>query len=261
MGTAVAKSESTAVKHRYTLDELVIQINGHMYDANNAIARANRLRLKVGMKLLELRERVEAGEAGEISWWDWFEQRRVDGPFLLRSRKDAERLMRIARAEDPESALEEDNAKARERMRKQRDGANKADVRSKTEPDADEPVEEPDTDEEMDERIARAQARQKNRKFEAQHGPMFPSKADEGSWQRLAKVMALLNSDQEGERQSAANAANKILEPMGWRLVKAVARVYVRSAPVKPTVTRVYVETLPDEGAGDIPACLDRRRH
>jgi hypothetical protein len=36
MGTAVANTEPTAVQHRYTLDELVVQINGHIYDANAA---------------------------------------------------------------------------------------------------------------------------------------------------------------------------------------------------------------------------------
>ena len=46
-------------------------------------------------------------------------------------------------------------------------------------------------------------------------------KEDPSSWQRLAKVLVMLNSDHDGERQAAAEAANKILQPMGWQLVRS----------------------------------------
>jgi hypothetical protein len=48
----------------------------------------------------------------------------------------------------------------------------------------------------------------------------FMAVVDPSSWQRLAKVIVRLGSEHEGERQSAADLANKILEPMGWQLVK-----------------------------------------
>jgi hypothetical protein len=123
MSTAVAKKEPTAVQHRYTAKELAEQIRGHMYDALTHQAKYNNHRLQAGQKLLQLRERIKSGEEGNgIEWWSWCETN------IERSRKDCERLIRFAKAEDPEAALEEDNAKARERMRKLRDGAN---VRSK----------------------------------------------------------------------------------------------------------------------------------
>jgi hypothetical protein len=130
MSTAVAKRAATAVTHQTSISELVVQINMRIYDANGAQIRCNKLRLKAGQLLLQLRKRIEAGEEGDVGWWEWFGNLGNNGhpSILLRGRKDAERLMRIASAEDPEQALEDDNAKARERMRKLRDGAN---VRSK----------------------------------------------------------------------------------------------------------------------------------
>jgi hypothetical protein len=121
MSTAVAKRATTAVKF-VPIADVVVQI---LYDAKTLQGRANKHRVQAGQKLLELRQRIEAGEEGDVAWWDWFETQDI-----VRSRKDAEKLMRIASAEDPEAALEDDNAKARERMRKLRDGAN---VRSKPE--------------------------------------------------------------------------------------------------------------------------------
>jgi hypothetical protein len=47
---------------------------------------------------------------------------------------------------------------------------------------------------------------------------------DTSPWQRLAKVLVMLGSHQGGERQSAADAANKILQPMGWQLVPTAKR-------------------------------------
>jgi hypothetical protein len=44
--------------------------------------------------------------------------------------------------------------------------------------------------------------------------------SDQSLWQRLAKIIVRLGSEHEGERQAAADAANKILLPIGWRLVE-----------------------------------------
>lgn len=78
-------------------------------------------RLKVGEMLIALRKRVEAGEAGDITWWDWYARK------INRSRKDGEKCMRMAQAEDPDEAVEDEREEARQRMQKRR-GAN---VRSK----------------------------------------------------------------------------------------------------------------------------------
>lgn len=91
-----------------SLESLVTEIRGHMYDAQGAKTKFDKHRLAAGQKLLDLRRRVEAGEAGEgINWWEWY------GTQFTRSRKDAEKLIRMASADDPEEAFEEDRAKRR----------------------------------------------------------------------------------------------------------------------------------------------------
>lgn len=69
--------------------------------------RGHHYRLDAGRMLLECRHKVEA--AGD-DWWQW-----QKGKFD-RSRRDIEKLMQLASAEDPEAAAEEERADARERM-------------------------------------------------------------------------------------------------------------------------------------------------
>jgi hypothetical protein len=137
MGTAVAKRTATAVKHQKSISEMVVQINAAIYDANAAEARCTKLRLKAGQLLLQLRARIESGEEGDVAWWDWFENLGNNGhPALIRSRKDAERLMRIASAEDPEQALLDEREKTRIAVAKHREQkAAELTVSSKPEPD------------------------------------------------------------------------------------------------------------------------------
>lgn len=66
-------------------------------------------RLEAGRMLLELRARVEA-EGGD--WWKW-----RNGKFD-RSRKDMEKLMRMASADDPEGAAEKEKSDRRESMKR-----------------------------------------------------------------------------------------------------------------------------------------------
>src|SRR5262249_50310562 len=83
-------------------------------------------RLAAGLRLLELRERVEAGEAGDASWWEYYDKHLS----TYRSREDAEKLLAIASAEDAGAAAEEERRKACEsmaEMRKRR-AANNGDV-------------------------------------------------------------------------------------------------------------------------------------
>lgn len=101
-----------------TIDGLVKEIRLHLYDAKGAKAKLEKHRLVAGQKLLELRSRIEAGEAGEgVSWWEWFETADIG-----RGRKDAEKLMRLAKADDPEAAYEEDKKRVREAVKQGRDG-------------------------------------------------------------------------------------------------------------------------------------------
>jgi hypothetical protein len=96
-----------------------------MRDVTRAQSNLNKKRLVAGLRLRELRARIEAGEVGDVSWWAFYDQHLAQ----VRSRTDAEKLMRMAGADDPEAALEVERTEAKERMRKHRavaakDGAN-----------------------------------------------------------------------------------------------------------------------------------------
>jgi hypothetical protein len=86
-------------------------------------------RLEIGLMLVELRERIEAGEAGDRDWWAWCRNHLAD-----RSRKDIERLLAIASSDDPAAALEAQRAKSRtgmarlRKVRAEEHGANIVDV-------------------------------------------------------------------------------------------------------------------------------------
>lgn len=64
-------------------------------------------RLDLALELKDLRDRVEAGEAGDQvdNWWDWYNAN------IKRSQGDAEKLLAIAEAEDPSAAYEAAKAK------------------------------------------------------------------------------------------------------------------------------------------------------
>ena len=120
MGSSIAKRTATAVVEK-PIAEVVVEIRRQLLDADRAEVSRNQHRLAAAQLLLRLRQRIEAGEEGAVDWWEWCAVN------IERSRKDCERLLRFASAEDPEAALEADNAKARDRMREVR-----ANVRSIT---------------------------------------------------------------------------------------------------------------------------------
>ena len=66
-----------------TLATAVTAIRRHMYEATSHQVSMNRHRLAAGQQLLALRKRIEAGECGDVGWWQWYAAN-VD-----RSRKDA----------------------------------------------------------------------------------------------------------------------------------------------------------------------------
>jgi hypothetical protein len=123
-------------------------------------------RIECGKLLLELKARIEAGEAGDVRWWDWYGQR------FARSRGDAEKVMALAAADDPQATYEQAkaanrkaNVEYRERRRSQEQtavpltvsGKNNA-IKSKTTPTLKvvEPEEEPKEPEIRDALIERA---------------------------------------------------------------------------------------------------------
>jgi hypothetical protein len=109
--TSVTGTSHAVVPHR-TLDQLVLDIHKKFRRTIEAHEKFKAARIECGRDLLELRRRIEAGEAGKIiSWWEWYESK------FTRDRRDAERVMAIAAAEDPVAAHEAEKAATRERMR------------------------------------------------------------------------------------------------------------------------------------------------
>jgi hypothetical protein len=101
-----------------TLEAAIRAIHIEFEKALQADHAGGRARLATGKMLVALRKRIEAGEAGEgVNWWRWYASK------FVRSRKDAEKVMRIAQKEDPELAAEKERAEARERMARSREAA------------------------------------------------------------------------------------------------------------------------------------------
>jgi hypothetical protein len=88
-----------------SLDEAVLRIHRKWERVVDAEQKAQSTRIECGVALLALRARIEAGQAGKITWWEWYEQK------FTRSRADAEKVMAIASEANPQAAYEA--AKAR----------------------------------------------------------------------------------------------------------------------------------------------------
>jgi hypothetical protein len=115
-----ALNKVVAAHQTAPLDDVVRAINIKLQLAVTADNTATHHRLDAGRMLVELRRRVEA-ECGD--WWQW-----QQGKFA-RSRKDIEKLMRIANADEPEVAAERERIQTRKRVRAYR--AAERTVRSK----------------------------------------------------------------------------------------------------------------------------------
>jgi hypothetical protein len=88
---------------RIPIDNLVHQIKHEWAEGARLARRLHDKRLQVGCWLLELQQRIEAGEEGEYAggWWQWYADNFPD-----RSERDARKLMEDAAASDPASAIE-----------------------------------------------------------------------------------------------------------------------------------------------------------
>lgn len=93
--------------HRKTVNDLLLLATKRMTEAKSSCVRA-------GETLLELRERIEAGEAGDVGWWDYYEKH------FAFTRRHAERLMALASQENPQQAHEQAKAKHAADMRERR---------------------------------------------------------------------------------------------------------------------------------------------
>jgi hypothetical protein len=224
------------------IDLLVAEIRKLLKDESVLRDRFDSKRLEAGRRLLALRARIEAGEAGAISWWSFFDKHLLS----LRSRSDAEKIMAVASAEDPEGAAEEaarrnrehqarhrakkaayvsGNASAAEQTSAKRDKA-KPGLKTRLTRIRDElrQVQLPSA---FDGTIEAMQAQEVAFEIHTLAAeivrkvgiPFRPRKlrGDELA-EKLAKVLRLATSDKIGERNSAIAAANRIVADIGIRI-------------------------------------------
>lgn len=108
--------------HQETLAQVVKRIDTSFDKIKQYNEKADQYRISAGKQLVELQTRIEKGEVGPgVKWWSWYAQN-----FKNRTRRDASRVMALARADDPEAAAEEERTKAREGMQRTRAANNGA---------------------------------------------------------------------------------------------------------------------------------------
>ena len=90
--------------HQESLKQVVARIEASFVKIKTYGEKADQYRISAGKQLVELQARIEAGEAGKgVKWWVWYAAN-----FKNRSRRDAQRVMALARSDDPGAAAEED---------------------------------------------------------------------------------------------------------------------------------------------------------
>jgi hypothetical protein len=98
--------------HQETLAQVVKRIEVSFDKIKTYGEKVDQYHISAGKQLFELQARIEAGEDGEgVKWWSWYAEH-----FKNRTRRDAQKVMKLARADDPEAAAEEERTKARDGM-------------------------------------------------------------------------------------------------------------------------------------------------
>src|SRR6516225_7098388 len=99
-------------EHQETLKQAVARIEASFVNIKSYGDKVDQFRISAGKQLVELQARIEAAEAGKgVKWWAWYAEN-----FKNRTRRDAQRVMALANADDPEKAAEEERTKARDGM-------------------------------------------------------------------------------------------------------------------------------------------------
>ena len=80
--------------------------------------------IKAALLVREARKRVEAGEAGEVTWYEWARKN------IKLSMSRLRELQRIAKAEDPKKELERIRKKTQERVERHREKKRSAPLRN-----------------------------------------------------------------------------------------------------------------------------------
>jgi hypothetical protein len=95
--------------HQETLAQVVKRIEVSFDKVKQYSEKTDQFRISAGKQFIELKVRIEAGEAGKgVKWWAWYAAN-----FKNRTRRDAQRVMALARSDDPGAAAEEERAKNR----------------------------------------------------------------------------------------------------------------------------------------------------
>lgn len=102
------------VKLNSPIENLVLEIRGHVHDAGRAESTCAKHQLRAGLLLIELRAQIER-DGGD--WWAFFDEKFTG---YIKTRKYAEKLMRWARSDDPEAALDAERERVRKAVRKSR---------------------------------------------------------------------------------------------------------------------------------------------
>ncbi len=103
-----------------TLEALAVKIVQYAKEADDKTIEAAKL-------IREARKRVEAGEAGDITWYSWAPKNIKLSTSRLRE------LQRIAAAEDPQKELKRGRKKTQERVERYRERKSSAPLRHGTE--------------------------------------------------------------------------------------------------------------------------------
>lgn len=96
------------------IEKLVVEIRAHVHDAGRAENTCAKHQLQAGLRLIELRAAVER-DGGD--WWAFFDEKFTG---YIKNRKYAEKLMRWARSDDPEGAINAERERVREAVQESR---------------------------------------------------------------------------------------------------------------------------------------------